>query len=63
MDINPKLVSNKNTMVAADSKPHKNGLWKVWYLITLLKLSGFSGIRAHTKTIKIITEKFQRLSQ
>ena len=36
---------------------------KVWYLITLLKLSGPDGIRTHIEAIKIIMEKFQRRSQ
>ena len=33
------------------------------YLISLLKLSGPDGIRAHIKAIEIIMEKFQRRSQ
>ena len=51
-------------MFAADSKPPYNDVLKVWYLTTLLKLSGPDGIRAHIKAIKIIMEKkFQRRSQ
>ena len=36
-------------------------MWEVWYLMTLLKLSGLSGIQAHIKAIKIIIENFLRL--
>ena len=50
-------------MFATDSKPPQNEVLKVWYLITLLKLSGPDGTRAHIKAIKIIMEKFQRRSQ
>ena len=36
---------------------------KVWYIITLLKLSGPVGIRVHIKTVKTIMKKFQSQSQ
>ena len=44
-------------MFATDSKPPYNEVLKVWYLVTLLKLSGPDGIRVHIKAIKIIMEK------
>ena len=40
-----------------------NEVVKVWYLISILKLSGPNGNRAHFKAIKIIMEKFRRRSQ
>ena len=57
------LVSNDNTMFATDSELPLNGVWNVWYVITILKLSGLIGIRAHVKRIRIIMEKFQPQSQ
>ena len=46
-------------MFAIDSKPLWNGVWKVRYLISLLKLSGLCGTRAHIQAIRIIMKKFQ----
>ena len=43
-------------MSATDSKSEQKEVLKVWYLITLLKLSGPGEIRAHIKAIKIIME-------
>ena len=50
-------------MFATDSKPPQNEVLKVWHLITLLKLSGPAGIRAHIKTIKTIRKRFHKSSQ
>ena len=44
-------------MFATDSKSPYNAVLKVWYLITLLKLSRPDGIQAHIKAIKIMMEK------
>ena len=49
-------------MLVTDSKSIWKEIVKVWYLITLLKLSWPCGIQAHIKPIKIIMEKFQRQS-
>ena len=46
-------------MLGMDSKPLLNGIWKVWYSVNLLKLSGLGGIQACIKSIKIIVERFQ----
>ena len=47
-------------MFSTNSKLLSNSVWKVWYLITLLKSSGLGGIRVHVKAIRIIMKKFQR---
>ena len=46
-------------MFAIDSALLLNGLWKIWYLITLLKSSELGGIRAQVQAIRIIMEKFK----
>ena len=46
-------------MFATDSNPSLNEVLKVWYLITLLKLSGPDGTQSLNEVMKIIMENFK----